>query len=62
MFKMKIETDNSAFNESTEGQFYEIARILRECADSIERLAVRKDGASLYDANGNPIGSWEFKP
>jgi hypothetical protein len=50
VFLLKIECDNSAF-EPEPGD--EVARILREAADKIERGST---GVRLRDVNGNKVG------
>jgi hypothetical protein len=56
MFKIEIATDNAAFDDD-EGNA-EIARILRELADRIERGDAVGDWweLPLRDVNGNRIG------
>ena len=53
MFRIKIDTDNQAFNQ--EGQ--EVARILRGLADQVEHLdKLQKCRLPLRDLNGNTVG------
>lgn len=54
MFKLKIETDNAAFEDNPKE---EIARLLKGVIDILE--ARGEDYGKLYDINGNPVG--EFK-
>lgn len=56
MFRLKIETDNAAFQESTAQE--EIARILREIASKLDGL---DDSGKVYDGNGNYVGDWKLK-
>lgn len=52
---ISIETVNAAFN-GNEG--YEVARILRELADSIE---AGREPSKVKDSNGNTVGTVVFK-
>ena len=54
MFKMKIETDNAAFDDGE--RMHEVARILREVADKIDAARM---GGTILDGNGNSIGRWD---
>ena len=49
---LDLNSSNAAFEESGE---FEVARILRDVADKIERG--ESDGR-LRDVNGNNVGSW----
>lgn len=51
-FKLTIKTDNDAFSEDTAA---EVARILREAADHVERGST---GRGLMDYNGNRVGQF----
>ena len=53
MFEIKFDTGNAAFDEY---DTYEICRILKEVADSLEW----KNSGSVIDINGNKIGSWKY--
>ena len=57
-FTMTIDCDNSAFDD--EG--HELARIIRELADSIEYPGngMQESKDSLSDINGNKVGRWEL--
>ena len=60
-FNLDFQIDNAAFDtghpEGKSGN--EIARILREIADSVEGGIVCKgDTASFKDVNGNTVGAW----
>lgn len=63
MFKIEIKTGNAAFadphtgEESSWDECYEVARILRELADSIE--SGKREG-SCIDINGNKVGKFSF--
>jgi hypothetical protein len=63
MFTLKINTANAAFDN--EGA--EIARILRQLADSFAAYpasasrGVEKTEGTLRDINGNTVGKWELK-
>lgn len=54
MFKLEFATDNAAF----EVPFAEIARILRDVAERIERGAV---SAPVRDINGNTVGAFAIE-
>ena len=59
MFELKFSLDSAAFGDNRAS---EIARILRNLADTIEDL-VRHDALGTYsggtrDINGNTIGKW----
>ena len=56
MLKLKLETDNQAFNQ--EGQ--EVARILRGLADRLENLdKLQESQLPLRDINGNNVGYYQ---
>lgn len=52
--KIEIETVNSAFEGA---EFNEVARILRELADNLDRY---NEVQSLRDINGNKTGKVEY--
>lgn len=57
-FTMEIESENAAFDDS-EGGRSEVARLLGVVLFNL------KDGRNqqtLYDANGNKVGSFDFEP
>ena len=54
MFELKIETDNSTFDDENEGRD-EIACILRDVA---ERLGPGVWAGVLHDVNGNRVGNF----
>lgn len=54
---VKITTDSEAFTEQG-GAGHEIARILRETANSIEYG--HEDNIQLTDANGNVVGEYSW--
>lgn len=54
MFTMKFETDNAAFDDGHYAA--EVARILRNVADKVERGVLM---GRIADANGNGIGKFE---
>lgn len=62
MFRLTIETVNAAFDDAPAS---EIARILRDLADKLERDGVPMDGREnwrLRDVNGNTVGTaWSSK-
>ena len=61
-FRLYITTENAAFEESTDGR-EEIARILRDTADRLERGSEDfRWYQTLRDANGNDVGRAGIKP
>ena len=57
MFKLKIHTNNDAFNDGNDGRI-EIIRLLQEVA---KRLEVGGDRQwTLIDCNGNSVGTVHF--
>jgi hypothetical protein len=59
-FSLTIDTDNAAFQDGQASQ--EVARILAQLADKLQRGAFaddlrEADGAKLRDVNGNTVGS-----
>lgn len=62
-FTVKIECNNEAFNYSTEGEPYEIARLLRVIADKVERRSPQDLSAyeTIHDINGNDVGRFALK-
>ena len=56
MFKCEIRTGNDAFGTDSTEEGCEIARILREIADGIEKYGL--ESGSCRDFNGNNVGSW----
>lgn len=56
MFRLTIDVDNDAFHPDPSN---EIARLLREAAEQIERDS-KPSGMSLRDINGNRVGGWDF--
>lgn len=56
MFKVRIETENAAF-DGDDAKRAEIARILRKLADRYESGS--EDSIPLFDANGNKVGRAE---
>lgn len=66
-FTLYVDTDNAAFDATRfgadgEGPRYEIARILREAADKIERNGVAFASETIRDVNGNDVGRYALKP
>jgi hypothetical protein len=65
MFRLEIKTDNDAFQSRGLGAWSdavttaapEVARILRELADSFDSGRVGS-GGTLRDINGNCVGDW----
>ena len=57
MLKLKINSDNQAFDQA-EGQ--EVARILRDLADRLENLdKLQECQLPLRDLNGNTVGYYQ---
>ena len=57
MLKLKINTENQAFDQA-EGQ--EVARILRDLADRLENLdKLQECQLPLRDLNGNTVGYYQ---
>ena len=56
MFTLTIRTANAAF-ENFPG--FELARLLREIADSIEETT-DDDASVIRDINGHRVGQWNF--
>ncbi|KXS55004.1 MAG: hypothetical protein AWU57_600 [Marinobacter sp. T13-3] len=54
-FTLTIKTDNAAFEEPAQ----EVARMLRELADRIDRDSELPDVLPLRDLNGNRVGQAE---
>ena len=59
MLNIALETGNDAFALDMTG---EVARILRGIADKIERGEATGLYQSVYDDNGNPVGTFRLKP
>lgn len=60
--KITIEMDNAAFDEESNGQGRELARILRELADTVDESILEVDDAwSAIDRNGNRVGSLNIR-
>lgn len=57
-FQLQITCDNAAFESETD---VEIARILREVADRIERGDSYSTFRNIHDANGNIVGTFALK-
>lgn len=59
MFKLHIDTDNSAFEDGNKGA--EVARILRQLADKLESDGLQWCYQNLRDINGNIVGAYAEK-
>ena len=57
-FRLTITTNNAAFEGC---ETAEIARILRAASDRIEAGEVDRIHKSVYDANGNTVGTYALK-
>ena len=62
MFTLHISTDNAAFTDAIDPDWFpdearttELARILREIAADIRESG---SGGSAFDINGNNVGEW----
>jgi len=63
MFRVQIKTTNDAFEDDFYNGNAEVARILREIADSVERGDAGSFGdasLTLRDINGNTVGTAGF--
>lgn len=64
MVIIEIETDNAAFEDAPS---YEVARILRKLADTMEseqpltRGGMLPNIVALRDVNGNPVGFCDWR-
>lgn len=62
-FTLRFDTDSAAFGEHDDERRAEIARVLRETADRVERLGEHIDSfRTVTDRNGNDIGRFALKP
>lgn len=60
-FTLYVRTDNSAFDETTTPA-HEVARILREIADTIEKdESIPWHFVTIRDINGNDVGRYALK-
>lgn len=61
-FRVTIRTNNAAFRDEGDGSFngYEVARILREIADSVEGYGASRHAQSVMDINGNRVGQYKY--
>ena len=53
---IEVRCDNDAFGESDDDKGHELARILRDLADRVERYGPNGP-ERIRDANGNQVGS-----
>lgn len=58
-FRMTFDMDNAAFEDDAAP--FEVARILRQTADRIEREGVPTHYQTIRDANGNDVGRYAAK-
>lgn len=58
VFRLYVATDNAAFDSDPR---HEVTRILRECADRIEREGVGFPSQTIRDVNGNDVGRYAIK-
>ena len=63
-FTLKIDTDNAAFYDDSDGNDFdpgpELARLLRNLADTLDSPEVHDDSGTVRDINGNRVGTWEI--
>ncbi|MNK49866.1 hypothetical protein D3C87_687310 [compost metagenome] len=57
-FTVNMRCDNAAFDDAPEA---EIARILREMADSLESRGASGFFETIHDINGNDVGRYALK-
>ena len=57
MFTVKFSTANEAFDMPTD----EMARILRDIADRVERGIAIGSAGKVLDVNGNTVGKWMWQ-
>ena len=57
MFRLSFTTDNAQFDGDPPRQ---IARILRELADTLDATGARGGAGGIRDENGNTIGEWSW--
>jgi hypothetical protein len=61
-FKVQFNCDNAAFGPDDDGYMRdEIARILRDIADKVERKGLSGCWETIRDLNGNDIGAFAYK-
>ena len=61
MFKLEFGTENAAFRDSMTGEFdkwCEAAEICRILDVVKEQISNGKSAGSIFDINGNRIGTW----
>jgi acyl-CoA reductase-like NAD-dependent aldehyde dehydrogenase len=56
MIKIRINTDNAAFEGGASAAGAEVARILRKLASDMERFSLDYARWALLDGNGNTVG------
>jgi hypothetical protein len=63
MFKIEMQTDNSAFGDTREDNAREVARILRQIADKLKNDEWASNGMhqTIFDLNGNDVGRFVLK-
>jgi hypothetical protein len=54
-FDLHFSTENAAFEDAP---LTEVARILRNLADRVERITGGYPAGTVVDVNGNTIGHW----
>ena len=62
MFRIEIDTENDAFAANDGDATIEVARILRELADDVERHGGPGSGKHrIRDLNGNTVGTYHWE-
>lgn len=60
-FQLYIRTDNDVFSDDVPLGGGEIARILREIADKVEKDGCPYHFTTIHDKNGNDVGRYALK-
>lgn len=60
-YTLKIDSRNDALTGSGLEVGEEVGRILRDAAARAEAGLTERDYGTLYDYNGNRVGTWEAK-
>ena len=57
-FKCEIEMDNDAFAEDPH---FELSKIMRKISKQVDEFVCEGRTKTIWDSNGNRIGTWEIK-
>tara|TARA_R110002072_G_scaffold275984_1_gene437169 strand:- start:3 stop:188 length:186 start_codon:yes stop_codon:yes gene_type:complete len=57
-FDCIINMDNDAFADD---QHFELSRIIKKIASEVNEFAYSERTKTIWDINGNKIGTWEIK-